>query len=853
VLAFVREIENLDDRQEFPNAAEMKEFVDVDAGRIDVVPQGALHDLKKELAKRLAVDKAMGSEPARLIRTVNDKGEPCIDITTEHLAAMCDEIYGKLKAIIDRQMNEYWTTEGSEIPIARQLELECGEHQRFGHERAPAGSFVGRERHLAAIRDYILKESHGPLVIHGASGCGKTALLARAAQEVVPERKPVVRFIGVTPNSSDVSALLSSLCQELRQRYPLEQPLPVEYRELSQELLQHFNAATAEEPLILFLDALDQLGDADDGRSLHWLPTELLPPYVKLIVSCLSDRAPDDPAGRPYAALKEGGLAAENFIDLDALSEGEAGELLFERWLPQAKRKLNTEQAEGVRKRLTTDSCRAPLYLKILFEEVRLWSSNRPVSELGENVPALLGDLLKRLGEPGHHGMTAERALGYIASARRGLSEMEILEVLYQDGDYKEFLEKIAEKTGHKLPDNPPRIPIAIWSRLRFDLAPYLAEHAAPGANVINFYHRQVAEIVRAKFLDSDNKRRAFHLALGGYFESKGLTPRKVDELPWQLAEGSGWQRLYDLLCDGSFFKGLWQQNQFDARSYWARIEGSSPLRMVEAYRMPISHPDKETDKDYLWILGILLGNTGHPEEALGLRSELVEHFRATGNLDSLSASLGNQALILMARGDLDGAMALHKEEERICRQLGNLDGLQASLGNQALILYSRGDLDGAMALHKEEERICRQLGNLDSLSASLGNQANILDSGGDLDGAMALHKEEERICRQLGNMDGLQACLGNQAGILKARGDLDGAMALHKEQERICRQLGNVNGLAISLVNQSVILANSGQAHEGLSKAEEAYQLASTHGYAALAAQIEPILNAIRQAAQGS
>ena len=108
--------------------------------------------------------------------------------------------------------------------------------------------------------------------------------------------------------------------------------------------------------------------------------------------------------------------------------------------------------------------------------------------------------------------------------------------------------------------------------------------------------------------------------------------------------------------------------------------------------------------------------------------------------------------------------MALHKEQERICRELGNKDGLQASLGNQALILKARGDLDGAMALHKEEERICRELGNKDGLQASLGNQALILKARGDLDGAMALHKEQERICRELGNKDGL-ASLPRQPG----------------------------------------------------------------------------------------
>ena len=88
---------------------------------------------------------------------------------------------------------------------------------------------------------------------------------------------------------------------------------------------------------------------------------------------------------------------------------------------------------------------------------------------------------------------------------------------------------------------------------------------------------------------------------------------------------------------------------------------------------------------------------------------------RAEQDWDGLSKSLGNQAVILYARGDLDRATRLYQETERICRELGNKDGLQITLGNQALILKARGDLDGAMRLHQEGERICRELGNKDS------------------------------------------------------------------------------------------------------------------------------------------
>jgi tetratricopeptide (TPR) repeat protein len=110
----------------------------------------------------------------------------------------------------------------------------------------------------------------------------------------------------------------------------------------------------------------------------------------------------------------------------------------------------------------------------------------------------------------------------------------------------------------------------------------------------------------------------------------------------------------------------------------------------------------------------------------------------------------------------------MHKEEERICRELGSKEGLQNTLGNQANILYARGDLDGAMTLNKEKERLCQELGNKIGLQATLGNQANILYARGDLDGAMALYKETERLGRERGYPEELPISLASQARVLR-------------------------------------------------------------------------------------
>jgi len=125
-----------------------------------------------------------------------------------------------------------------------------------------------------------------------------------------------------------------------------------------------------------------------------------------------------------------------------------------------------------------------------------------------------------------------------------------------------------------------------------------------------------------------------------------------------------------------------------------------------------------------------------------------------------------------------------------------------------------------------------------------------ILTARQELERALMVAKDQEEICRQIDNLDGLQASLGNQANIMDTLGDLDGAMALYEEQARICRQMGGVKGVATSLANQAVALVNRGRALEALPLAEEAHDLASSHGLAAETSQISHLLDYIRQAA---
>jgi tetratricopeptide (TPR) repeat protein len=838
----VTELEILHGVLNNPDMAEHAFFYFRDPAYVDSLPP----DKKKDFTTE-------GTETTEKLRNLKDRirrsGFPVRE-NYPNPKALGDLVLADLTAVIDKLFPE-----GSQPDP---LDREALDHEAYAQSRERV--YIGRPEYFAKLDAHADGTGDQPLVILGESGCGKSALLANWVtyyRQTHPNVLILQHYIGATPYSADWAAMLRRIMGEFKRHFNIQQEIPDKPDALRNTFPNWLHMAAAKGRVVLVLDALNQLEDHEGAPDLIWLPPGM-PENLRLIVSTLP--------GRPFDEIRK---RCWPTLEMEPLSQAEREKLIGE-YLAQYAKVLSPARVERI---AAAGQSANPLYLRVLLDELRFVPANEELEgRIGHYLQAespcnLYCKVIARWQEDYGTGTTlVGDTLSLLWAARRGLSETELLEALGKDAQ---------------------PLPRAAWSPLYLAMSDSLVTRGG----LLTFAHDFLRMAVRDACLPSEKHQEKAHLRLADYFQWQPPGPRRTDELPWQLAQARAWEQLQALLTDRAFFTEAWERGQFEVKTHWRQVEAGSVLRMVQAYRMLIEHPEGEDDKNHLWRLSLLLDDTGHPEEALRLGSALANHFRAVGDLNSLQGNLGNQAdilytrgdldgamalrkeqericrhlgnlhglaisfdgqaLILKERGDLDGAMALLKEEERICRRLGNMEGLSYSLCNQGLILFARGDLDAAMALYKEQERICRQLGNLHVLQRSFGNQANVLYARGDLDGAMALHKEQERICRQLGNLDGLQRSLGNQANVLYARGDLDGAMALHKEKERICRQLGNVDSLAISLANQAVVLRRVGRVTEGLPLVEEAYKIATSHGYAALAKQIEPVLNDMRRAAR--
>ena len=408
----------------------------------------------------------------------------------DDITELCNDVYARLSAVIEREIKQF-----IDRPA---LDLEIEAHDHFAAERSRI--FTGRHAVLDSIAAYIEGPERRPLVLHGASGAGKSAVMARASQTYRGPARVIRRFIGVSPETASGAALLTSLCRQIA---PGSEP-PVDYPQLERTLREHL--AAIDQPTLLFIDALDQLDAREPARLLNWLPREF-PPALKVIVSTTDERA-SLPAGLP--------------LPLEGLEREAAGVALGE-WLAEAGRTLQRWQRDKLLAHFERSGL--PLYLKLAAEEARLWPSYAPDAAcvLGEGVAGMIDTLFDRLQANTNHGpVLVDHSLGYLAAARYGLTENEMLDVLtaddvvWQDFDARKHHDVSAR-----------RLPVVVWSRLSLDLEPYLTERRAPGGTVTGFYHRQVAELAAERFLQGED-RTARHVGLARYF---GLQPIWLDEV----------------------------------------------------------------------------------------------------------------------------------------------------------------------------------------------------------------------------------------------------------------------------------------------------------------------------------
>ncbi|XP_069854537.1 NACHT domain- and WD repeat-containing protein 1-like isoform X1 [Dipodomys merriami] len=391
-------------------------------------------------------------------------------------------------------------------------------HQRRQAAEA-AAPLCGRQELLARLGRRLRdgeRRAHPPLVLFGAPGVGKTALLCALAGAApgLLGRKAVtaLRVLGASWSSVDPGALPRSLALQLSLAFGLPPPPgPVLARRgrLAQFLQALLHAAARRdcESLVLVLDGVDALDGLGPGRDpLPWLPARC-PPRVHVVLSaCSGGRRPPRHA---LDALRAKIRDADAFVEVPPLAAG-PGQDLVRGLLAAAGRTLSPAQRAALWAWLP--DCGHPGRLRLAFEEARRWASFTVPAPLASTAEEATHHLCARL-EDAHGRLLVSHVLGYIAASRFGLSEAELKDVLSLDDALLCEVYRAWTPPSRRLLRFPP----LLWVRLRRDLGLCLARRPADGGQLLTLAHRQLAEVVSVRYL-SEPERAQRHSILADFF-----------------------------------------------------------------------------------------------------------------------------------------------------------------------------------------------------------------------------------------------------------------------------------------------------------------------------------------------
>lgn len=136
--------------------------------------------------------------------------------------------------------------------------------------------------------DTFLANDETHLVITGASGMGKSALLANWLKEKEEEHLPfniIYHFVGNSFSGSDYNEVLQHICDEIYDIYELEHRdgLNESLEDEAQRIL--VEAGQKGKRLLIVIDGINQIDDYDYSKLLNWLPQA--PQTTKYLFSTL--------------------------------------------------------------------------------------------------------------------------------------------------------------------------------------------------------------------------------------------------------------------------------------------------------------------------------------------------------------------------------------------------------------------------------------------------------------------------------------------------------------------------------------------------------------------------------------
>jgi hypothetical protein len=529
-----------------------------------IVPPLTKEDFTNSKSPTPEADAAKQWDLKKRVRDVSFKWEPKDYETPKDLASLIlEDLWAAINLIFP----------AGSVPDA--LERESLEHAAFGQSRTKG--YVPRPGLFEDLDSVFFSPGPCVKVVLGESGGGKSALLAAWISQLGDKlpKHHFIHYIGGTPESSSAKCVVFRLLNQIRSWGAVTDPVPDDLNDAVEVLPDWLAKAAANQKngILIVLDALNQI-ESEPDKSLWWLPRELAD-GVRIVVSTLS--------GLTHQALKQRDWL-KNAIVVPPLQKEEK-RTIIKNYLQNFSKGLADDLADRL---VQAPQAANPLFLRVVLDELRLRARHENLaSSLEKMLEArdpieLYVQVLKNLEEFDRERPNLIReAMGYLATAKRGLSESEILQLLSES-------------------DSPATNPLPrhLWSPLYLALEDSLVSRNGQ----LGFFHDYLRHAVEREYLDEDWERKKIHARFGEVAEawsserfSPSLRNYGLAHGAWHMRRTQDLQKLWLLLKDEGYIRA--QLEAFGACN--PTLDGLT--EGVDAYASQVDS-DIESDLRLAWI-----------------------------------------------------------------------------------------------------------------------------------------------------------------------------------------------------------------------------------------------------------
>ncbi len=651
--------------------------------------------------------------------------------------------------------------------------------------------FIGREREVTAVQQFLLREDVRLLTLTGPGGSGKTRLSLHVAAELSDHFTDGIFFVNSAP-ISEAELVVPTIAQTLGVK-----EIP------ARSMVEQLQAFLQEKQVLLLLDNFEQVVSAASRLS------DLLAScsHLKLLVTSrtILHLAAEHEFAVPPLSLPD----LNHLPDLMTLSQYEAVALFIAR--AQALKpdfQVSNASAPAIAE-ICTRLDGLPLAIELAATRIKLLPPSALLARLGQRLAVLTSGVRDA---PARH-QTLRRTIDWSyqlldADEQRLFRRLSV----FVGGCTLQAIETICAALDTRTPIVSVLDGVASLSDKSL-LRQIEAEAEEP-----RFVMLETIREYGQEALAASGEAEVTHQAHAAYYQALA----EAAEQTWNGPQQAVWFGRLEQEHDNLRAAMNWLLEQREAEMalrlgtalwwFWYAQEhlheGWNMLERVLDTSEGVAGPLRARA---LWATGSLAGSLGHVERGEVLCQQSLALFREIGDPQGMGDATFHLAHIAFARWDLAAARTLFEESLVFLRESSDKTLTAWALGALALVVLYQGEYARVYPLAEQTREICREVGDTTGVTMSLMTLARGVFWQGDLVQARTLAEEGLASAAETGSASAEALALALRGEIALAQGETTTARSLIEQSHTFWQKAGNQGMLASTRALLGKVLAVEG------------------------------------------